>query len=308
MGWWDRLLHAGGRASATAWVEAPGSQPPGSHDAPVDREPPVLPAPLLPWLMHQARPAPGDVSTLVEQRALAQIDALLARPAAPADGLPRARSVVPQLLAMLRREDIGSEAVARQVGLDAALVARVLRLASSAAQGSPDRPPSLRQALDRIGRAGLNRAIASVVLQPMFNATGEGLAARAGQRIWRHAECKAEHGAARASDHGIDAFEAYLAGLLHNCGLTIALHEIDRRGLFAAARAPGFSNAFADALRPRCDRLFGLAAAAWQITPMLSALAAACADGAGLRASPLPLAQLLCHADDLATRELAGTA
>lgn len=303
MGWWDRLVHAGGgHASAAAVALPPVSTLPVDMRAETEDE---APPPLLPWLMHQPRPAPGDVSSLAELRALALIDALLAKPVGPADWLPRARSVVPQLLAMLRREDIGSEAVAQQVGRDAALVAQVLRLASSAAQGASDRPPSLRQALDRIGRVGLNSAIASVVMQPIFSPDGHGLAARAGARLWQHAECKAVHGAELAPSHGIDAFEGYLAGLLHNCGLTIALHEIDRRGLFAAA-GPGFSAAFSDALLPRCDALFGLAAAAWRITPTLSALAAACGDATGLRVSALPLAQVLRQADARATLELAG--
>jgi len=311
VGWWQRLVHAGADAPAAAVAQAPDARASvESEEAapPASLDPTEPPAPLLPWLMQQPRPAPGDVSTLPELRALALVDALLARPA-PGDWLPRARSVVPQLLAMLRREDIGSEAVAQQMGRDAALVAQVLRLASSAVHGASDRPPSLRQALDRIGRVGLNSAIANVVMQPMFSPDGQGLAARAGARLWQHAESKAEHGAALASEHGIDPFEGYLAGLLHNCGLTIALHEIDRRGLFGtAAASPCFTAAFSDALRPRCDRLFGLAAAAWQITPTLSALAAACVDAVGLRTSPLPLAQLLRLADERATRELAGTA
>lgn len=318
MGWWTRLLDAGGRRRVPDVAAARAPARPVStlfEDTLADRpgEPLAPPAPLLPWLVHQPGPAPGDVSTPAERRALARIDDLISRPGTPADALPRARSVMPQLLAMLRREDIGSEAVAQQVGRDPALTAQVLRLASAAAPVDPDRPPSLRQALDRIGRVGLNSAIAHGVMQPMFSPDGQGLAARAGARLWLHAQRKAEHCSALAHGRGIDAFEGYLAGLLHNSGITIALHEIDRCGPMAATAVQnpahiGFTSAFSDALVARSDVLFGLAAAGWAVTPMLDAVAATCAGPGGLRNSPLPLAQLLCQADDMATRELAGPA
>ena len=279
------------------------------------------PLPLLPWLLGQGMDAGRPVDAETERHALHLIDELLARPGAPIDLMPRARAVIPQLMAMLRRDDLALNALAQQVGRDLVLTAEVLRTARSAAYGGRDERLDLPQALGRLGVVGLNAAIARVVLRPLFETSGDGLFARTGTRLWAHSESKAQHCSALASAGGISAFEGYLAGLMHNSGWTVALRELDRSGLFeprveAAARrlstphadvpAPALSDTFSIALQLRCDALFGKVAATWRITPTLTAVAESAASPGGLAASDVPLAALLRQADVLASSEVIG--
>lgn len=265
---------------------------------------------LLPWLLNQDLDADRCTLAEAEQRALQVLDDLLRRPATPADLLPRAGAVIPQLMAMLRRDDLALDALARQVGRDLVLAAEVLRMARAAGHGASDDGLDLPRALGRLGTAGLNIAIARVVLRPLFDSPGDGLFARAGERLWQHAEAQARHGSVLAAAEGIDAFEGYLAGLLHNSGWTVALRALDRGSLFvppADDRPPAFGPAFALGLQRRCDALFGKLVAGWQITPLLTALAESAAAPGGLDASDLPLAALLRRADALAGQELIGS-
>ncbi|WP_428424025.1 HDOD domain-containing protein [Methylibium sp.] len=279
----------------------------------------VTPLPLLPWLLGQGLNAGRPVPAEIEQRALRVIDELLVRPGAPTDLMPRARAVIPQLMAMLRRDDLALGALAQQVGRDLVLTAEVLRMARNAAYGGRDERLDLPQALGRLGVVGLNTAIAHVVLRPLFETSGDGLFARTGTRLWEHSESKAQHCSALACADGISAFEGYLAGLMHNSGWTVALRELDRSGLFLPAAesappphqhvslpVPALSEAFSTALQLRCDALFGKVAATWRITPTLTAVAESAASPGGLAASALPLAGLLRRADVLASSEVAG--
>jgi len=266
----------------------------------------AAPAPLLlHWLLDEP-PGTAPGPTAAEQHALRVLDAWSHTPAPASEGLPRARTLVPQLLAMLRRDDVALAELARQVARDGALAAEVLRLARAVARGSGD-PPDLPQAIARLGRTGLNGAIARVLLRPLFDARGDGLLARASARLWQHSETKAQHASALAACVGVDPFEAYLAGLLHNSGWAAALHGLDRDGLGAALRGPmqaACTSGFAAALPARCDRLFGRLG--WDVTAPLATLAAAAVAPGGLGASTLPLAHVLRQADADTTAALAG--
>lgn len=316
--WWHRFVQVRGAPSPVRRVPLPVSPaiaaavaaavPRLDLDDPLDE---LSAPPLLPWLLALESVVERTVPSPQERRALRIVDALIQRPEAPLELIPRARTVIPHLLAMLRRPDCALPALAEQVGRDLVLTAEVMRAARSAALGAAGGPPpDLQQALARLGVAGLNAAIARVVLRPMFESDGDGLFARSGPRLWEHAEAKAQHCRALASAGGLDAFDAYLAGLMHNSGWTVALRALDRSGLFdepPPAVSPRLSAAFSRALQPRCDALFGRVAASWQITPSLTAVAASAAAPGGLAASDLPLAALLRRADALASRMVAGS-
>ena len=213
------------------------------------------------------------------------------------------------MLALLRRDDVALAQLAQQVARDSALVAEVLRLARAVARGGSGDPPDLSQAIARLGRSGLNAAIARVLLRPLFDASGDGLLARASTRLWQHAEAKAQRCSALATPLGIDPFEAYLAGLLHNSGWAAVLHALDRdgaRGPSPASLPRHCTTGFAAALPARCDRFFGRLG--WDVTAPLAALADAARTAGGLEHSGLPLAVLLRQADAATTMALAALA
>lgn len=254
---------------------------------------------FLPWLLGCPPLTDGPLSN-DEQRALITLDKTLALPALPDELLPRAAALIPQLLAMLRQSDLPVPALAQRVAKDVVLTAEVLRLASSPYYRAQAAVTDLPQAISLIGVEGLQTVIARVVLKPIYETTVGALSARAGARLWDHAEALAGHTAATAAQAGLPAFDGYLAGLLHGSGWTIALRVLDRTSF---ALPP--SAVFAAAAAERAHRLFGQAAQRWSITPGFDAFGAD-ARLHRLAGSRQPLAAALRSAEAPALRDLAA--
>ena len=157
-----------------------------------------------------------------------RLDAAIASESLRAGLLPRAPHVIPQLMKTLRDEGYSSVDVASRISKDVVLTAEVVRSATSAFQcGDDEGEIDLARAVTMIGTQGLRRAIASVVLRPIFDARGDTFSARTAAQIWKHVDRKARLGAVLASQHSLDPFDGYLAELLHNTGWTALLRAID---------------------------------------------------------------------------------
>ncbi len=277
MGWLSRLLGGPGRSGAKP------AQAPAARSASTAAAPPSGP-PLLCWLLAGPAapvplPRPGPASA-DERKALALLDEVLAQAVLPAELLPRAANVVPQLLALLRQRDLPVPVLAERIGRDAVLAAEVLRQAGGAFFAHLGPVADLQQAIQRLGIEGLQMAIARVVLRPMFQAQPGSLSARTADRLWEHADVLSRHAVVAARAAGASAFDAYLVGLLHDSGWTVLMHVLQRAGI-RDLDTP--SEAGAEAFAQRAHALFGRAAAAWPITPAFTAFA--------LDAQRTPLAQ-----------------
>ena len=270
----------------------------------------VMPDPQQPffeWLLD-ACTTQGVPLLPHEHRLLARLDAVLAADTVAADLLPRAPAVIPQLMNSLRDESQSSHALAERVAKDPNLVAEVIRLANSAGAGAAEPVNDLAQAISRLGTQGLRRAIAKVVLKPIFDAPPESLSGRAAPRLWLHSEAKAAECMRLAAAAGLDPFEGYLAGLMHNIGWTAMLRALDRAlARHGAASAPPlhYSSAFVQALEPRRDLFFAMLVVPWQLTDSLTALAAELREG-GLTATCSVLGQALRAADRSASLAMLG--
>ena len=163
----------------------------------------------------------------------------------------------------------------RIAAADLAFFAEVLRMANSAQARGSAAVLDITEAIQRLGTDGLRRAIARVVLKPVFDGHGDTLSARCAARLWMHSEAQAEACQNAAAARGLDPFEGYLTGLLHNIGWTAALRAIDRSDAGAPAR---FSQAFARAIERRRESFFALLVLPWQLGDALAALAVALID------------------------------
>jgi hypothetical protein len=255
-----------------------------------------LPESNLAWLLGAQPPVTSAAPTTAEASLLRRLDAQLAAAELPPNLLPRAPAVVPQLLALLRREQQPARhEVARQVAKDVLLTAEVLRTARSAAHGL--RPVErLEDALDRIGEDGLRQATARVLVKPVFQAPAGGVIARAAPRIWLYAEIKSTVCAELAPEPALK-MDAFLAGLMHDTGWIALLRLIERAG---AALPRAWSSACDAALASAKDRLFGRLTADWALSPGLTELAQAMARNAGTGT----LAPLVQQADRLCLAHL----
>ena len=158
----------------------------------------------------------------------------------------------------------------------------------------------LARAVFMIGTQGLRRAIANVVLRPIFDARGDTLSARAASQIWQDADRKARLCATLATQtDGVDPFDGYLAGLLHNSGWTAALRAIDGLAEISVSAADLAHGDVVPQLLARRDALFGAIVGPWNLSPAMDRLAAEIG-AVGLDAAESPLAAALRDADRLA--------
>jgi HD-like signal output (HDOD) protein len=285
---------AAAHAAASAPTPAEPAAAPGGTD---------LPRPsALGWLLDGPDPRAAPPSE-AERLLLKAVDTQLAAPRLPDDLLPRAAGVLPQLLALMRQEAPSRSAMVQQVLKDPLLTAEVLRVARSTYYGG-QAVDTLEAALDRIGIAGLQAATARVLLKPVFQPQGEGLAVRAAPKLWQRAERKSLHCASAMAAQGGDRLEGLLAGLLHDTGWLALLRLMDRAGLGLEWPA---SRALDAALDRRKDKLFGRLALQWDLGVGLAVLAAA-VQQAPLASLTLPLATALRNADLALADDLARPA
>jgi HD-like signal output (HDOD) protein len=298
-------------ASASFPPAAPGAagQAPTAAPAPAETAPPVaaveIPTParnvrFFRWMIGipagaADRPPPDAI---VEQMFF-QLDEVIASESARAGLLPRAPHVVPQLMKTLRDEGYSSADVADRISKDVVLTAEVVRSATRILQREDDDGDiDLGRAVAVVGTQGLRRAIANVVLRPIFDARGDSLSARAATQIWKDADRKARLGAAIAGEAGLDPFDGYLAGLLHNSGWTAALRAIDLQDLGIDAIDLAHPEVVPQLVRRR-DALFGALVGPWNLGAAIEGLAAE-VGSAGLEGVASPLGIALRDADRLA--------
>lgn len=310
MGWLARLL--GGQPRAGAGAQPPSAPPrPGADSQPAAADeagPASIPAaapacgpPLLSWLLAVPAPVPDSPLQPAEQQALTVLGQVLAQPALPAELLPRAANVVPQLLALLRQQDLPVPVLAERIGRDPVLAAEVLRQAGGAYFAHLGPVADLPQAIQRLGIEGMQMAIARVVLRPMFQAEPGSLTARTATRLWEHADTLARHAVVASRAAGASVFDGYLVGLLHDTGWTVLFHALQRAGVSELGTPSALGG---QALTECAHALFGRAAQPWQITPAFAAFAAD-AQRQPLAQSSHALAQVLRAAQPACMAELA---
>ncbi|HEY4065751.1 MAG TPA: HDOD domain-containing protein [Burkholderiaceae bacterium] len=263
-----------------------------------------LQQPLFEWLIGSG-PALDTSLHDSEKVLLAQLDAVLASDVSRNALLPRAPAVIPQLMNSLRDEAQSSGALAQRIAKDPHLVAEVIRMANGAQTRGGAAVVDLAEAIGRLGIEGLRRAIARVVLKPMFVGAADSLSARCADRVWQHSEAQATACQHEAVARGLAPFEGYLTGLMHNIGWSAALRAIDRSNGGAPSH---FSRAFIHEFESRRERFFALLVMPWQLTESLTALGAEMLERGGLAATRSPLGQALHAANEKASREMLGDA
>jgi hypothetical protein len=256
------------------------------------------------WLVGvsaAAAPGPEEKPAAVIGPLLERLDEVIASDTLRAGLLPRAPHVVPQLMKTLRDESYSSVDVANRISRDVVLSAEVIRSATSAYRAKEDEEGEidLARAVAIIGTAGLRRAIASVVLRPIFEAGGDTLSAKAAVKIWRDADRKARLSAALAGQQSLDPFDGYLAGLLHNSGWTASLRAIDGFEDLLVSGVDLVHAAVVPQLLRRRDALFGALVGPWNLSPAIDGLAAEVGE-LGLDAVRSPLGIALREANRFA--------
>ncbi|MBQ5964165.1 HDOD domain-containing protein [Massilia sp. ZL223] len=229
------------------------------------------------WLAGPCSAAVPGGTLLIDELAR-----LAGQPEAAAGLVPRVPAVIPQLLRSLRDEGSSAADLARQLSQDAVLVAEVIREVNSPYYRPATPVRNIEGALLLLGQNGLRMLLARVAFRPVISMQPGQLARQLAPTLWNQSEKCALAASLLAPAHGADPFEAYLAGLMHNIGLVVALRVADQALPGALPDDDGFAAALLGAARLLSSRI----AAAWDLPPAV-ACAIAQPDGGLLLAGAL---------------------
>ena len=115
--------------------------------------------------------------------------------------------------------DVTAQGLAEIITTDAALAARLLKVANSALYRGRIAVESVQMAVSRLGLTMVRNLVTSLVMEQMFQATSNRLEKRL-HDLWKQSTEVAAISQVLATKHaGIKTDEAMLAGLIHNIGV-----------------------------------------------------------------------------------------
>lgn len=145
--------------------------------------------------------------------------------------LPSFPDVAVRVRKVLADEHVANDQIARIVGSDAGLAARMLTLANSAALNRSGKPlADLKTAINRIGHNNVRTAAVSFAIAQLRRASELRNIAQDLERVWQEATLVAALSFSIASRCQLNADESMLAGLLHNVGKLYILARANRHG------------------------------------------------------------------------------
>lgn len=210
-------------ASSASWAESAHS------DVAVHDEPQALTSEQLIEMFYQS--ALGQILLLEplndsEQKSLAQLRKRLRDDSQLSQCAPRLPKVVPQLLRSLRDPNASADDQAEIIGQDPVLAANILRLANSPrfnnTEGTID---SFQRAIVILGNNGVRSIVSTVAMQPIMEVSCKQYP-EFGRQIWQHSMATAVCAELLAPHYGVDAFQAYMAGLVRNIGSSTVFSQL----------------------------------------------------------------------------------
>jgi HD-like signal output (HDOD) protein len=179
------------------------------------------------WLFERADEGGLELNAF-ETQVLETLAGILSSQQSGAALVRRMPGLIPQLLQSLRSESFSGSALSRTISSDVVLVAAVIRLANSCYQGTGATVTSVEQAVILIGQEGLRQLITTVAFRPIIDVHSGFYVRRLAPILWEHSERCAAAARRMAAARGVEAFDAFLAALLQNVGLTVALRSMDQ--------------------------------------------------------------------------------
>jgi len=142
--------------------------------------------------------------------------------------VPRLPAVMPRVMSTLRDETSSAARLAAELGRDAVLVSEVIRLSNSPYYRTGGKITSLERAVFALGRTGIRQLVANAAFKPLINLNAGYFTRLSGTLLWEQSEKAAVVCDCMARGGKADRFHAYLAAIVHNVGMTVALQVLDR--------------------------------------------------------------------------------
>jgi len=150
-------------------------------------------------------------------------------------------------------ENTTAEELARIISTDAALSARLLKVANSSLFRARQKIESIQIAITRMGNRVVRNLIMSITVEQMFNTNSPALAKRFTE-VWQHSvQVAAFSRVLAASTPHLDPEQAMLAGLFHDIGVLPILMESEKHPYFLDN--PSALDKIIDDLHPQVGRL-----------------------------------------------------
>ncbi len=140
--------------------------------------------------------------------------------------LPPAPRVLPELLTLLREENVDSGRVVSLIGYDPGLTANVLQLCNSAYFGLATPADDLQEAVTRLGFNQVFQLVAAVIGARTMAPAQKGYGIDKGE-LWRHSVAAAVAAQLIAQDRGEPDTLVYTATLLHDIGKVILSEALE---------------------------------------------------------------------------------
>jgi HD-like signal output (HDOD) protein len=243
-----------------------------------------------------AGPSGAAVLPTAENMIIDEFARLVEAPQSGADLVPRVPAVIPQLLRSLRDDSMSGADLSRQLAQDVVLVAEIIREANSPYYRPAKPINTIEGAAMLLGHNGIRMLLARVAFRPVISNQSGRFARVAAPAVWQQSEMCGLAASMLAPAMAANPFEAYLAGLLHNVGLVVALRLIDQ--VYTGDALPA-SDQFVAELLERARLMSSRIADQWGFPVTVSG---AIAD-AGRPDAP-PIARALELADRVATVRL----
>ncbi|MBK8001098.1 MAG: HDOD domain-containing protein [Verrucomicrobia bacterium] len=140
--------------------------------------------------------------------------------------LPPAPRILPELLSLLRKDDIDADRVVKLIAFDPGITAAVLRLCNSAYFAGASPASDLQEAVTRLGFRQVYQLVAAVSGSKMLGPAQKGYGIDAGE-LWEHSVVSAVASQLIARNCGEDESLAFTATLLHDIGKIVLVEALE---------------------------------------------------------------------------------
>lgn len=140
--------------------------------------------------------------------------------------LPPAPRILPELLSLLRKDDIDADRVVKLIAFDPGITAAVLRLCNSACFAGATPASDLQEAVTRLGFRQVYQLVAAVSGSKMLGPSQKGYGIDAGE-LWEHSVVSAVAAELIARNCGEDESLAFTATLLHDIGKIVLAEALE---------------------------------------------------------------------------------
>ncbi len=140
--------------------------------------------------------------------------------------LPPAPRILPELLSLLRKDDVDSDRVVKLIAFDPGITAAVLRLCNSAYFAGASPASDLQEAVTRLGFRQVYQLVAAVSGSKMLGPEQKGYGINSGE-LWEHSVVAAVAAQLVAKSCNDDESLAFTATLLHDIGKIVLAEALE---------------------------------------------------------------------------------